>query len=104
MYLKLGNVTNALEILIEAKGFKPDDVQVNRWLVELYTRSWRRDEAVAIYNDLIEIDAGNAREYYSDAARLHLRAMDFDVATFRCKASGCTQPSESRGVSTTGGN
>ncbi len=97
MYLKLGNVTNALEILIQAKGFKPNDVQVNRWLVELYTRSGRRDEAVAIYNDLIEIDAGNAREYYSDAARLHLRAMDFDVATSAAKQAVAHSPRNPEG-------
>ncbi len=92
MYLKLGNVTNALEILIQAKGFKPDEVQVNRWLVELYTKSGRRDEAVAIYNHLIEIDTGNAREYYLDIARLHLRAMDFDVATLAAKQAIAHSP------------
>ena len=97
MYLKLGNVTNALEILIEAKGFKPNDVQVNRWLVELYTRSGQRDEAVAIYNHLIEIDAGNAREYYSDIARLHLRAMDFDVATLAAKQAVAHSPRNPEG-------
>lgn len=107
MYLKLGNVTNALEILIQAKEFRarsedadesaPDDVQVNRWLVELYTRSGRRDEAVAIYNHLIEIDAGNAREYYSDVARLHLRAMDFDVATSAAKQAIAHSPRNPEG-------
>ena len=97
MFLKLGNVTNALEILIQAKEFKPDDVQVNRWLVELYTRSGRRDEAVAIYNHLIEIDAGNTREYYSDVARLHLRAMDFDVATSAAKQAVAHSPRNPEG-------
>ena len=97
MFLKLGNVTNALEILIKAKGFKSDDVQVNRWLVELYTKSGRRDEAVAIYNYLIEIDAGNAREYYSEVARLHLRAMDFDVATSAAKQAIAHSPRNPEG-------
>ena len=97
MFLKLGNVTNALEILIQAKGFKPNDVQVNRWLVELYTKSGRRDEAVAIYNYLIEIDAGNAREYYSDIARLHLRAMDFDAATLAAKQAVAHSPRNPEG-------
>ena len=97
MYLKLGNVTNALEILIQAKGLKPDDVQVNRWLVELYTKNGRRDEAVAIYNHLVEIDAGNAREYYSDIARLHLRAMDFDVATSAAKQAVAHGPRNPEG-------
>lgn len=97
MFLKLGNVTNALEILIKAKGFKTDDVQVNRWLVELYTKSGRRDDAVAIYNYLIEIDAGNAREYYSDIARLHLRAMDFDVATAAAKQAIAHSPRNPEG-------
>ena len=97
MFLKLGNVTNTLEILIQAKEFKPDDVQVNRWLVELYTKSGRRDEAVAIYNYLIQIDAGNAREYYSDIARLHLRAMDFDVATLAAKQAIAHSPRNPEG-------
>ena len=97
MFLKLGNVTNALEILIQAKEFKPDDVQVNRWLVGLYTKSGRRDEAFAIYNHLIEIDAGNAREYYSDIARLHLRAMDFDVATSAAKQAVAHSPRNPEG-------
>ena len=107
MYLKLGNVTNALEILIQAKEFRsrsedadesaPDDVQVNRWLVELYTKSGQRDEAIAIYNHLIEIDAGNAREYYSDIARLHLRAMDFDVATSAAKQAIAHSPRNPEG-------
>ena len=97
MYLKLGNVTNALEILIQAKGLKPDDVQVNRWLVELYTRSGRRDEAVAIYNHLVQVDAGNAREYYSDIARLHLRAMDFDAAIIAAKQAIAHSPRNPEG-------
>ena len=97
MYLKLGNVTNALEILIQARGLKPDDVQVNRWLVELYTRSGRRDEAVAIYNHLVQVDAGNAREYYSDIARLHLRAMDFDAAIMAAKQAIAHNPRNPEG-------
>ena len=35
MYLKLGNVTYALEVLLKAKEHKPDDVTVNRWLAEV---------------------------------------------------------------------
>ncbi len=97
MYLKLGNVTNALEILIKAKDLKPNDVQVNRWLVELYTKSGRRDEAVTIYNHLVQVDAGNAREYYSDIARLHLRAMDFDVATAAAKQAIAHSPRNPEG-------
>ena len=97
MYLKLGNVTNTLEILIQAKGFKPADVQVNRWLVELYTRSGRRDEAVTIYNHLVQVDAGNAREYYSDIARLHLRAMDFDAAIIAAKQALAHSPRNPEG-------
>ena len=97
MYLKLGNVTNTLEILIQAKGLKPDDVQVNRWLVELYTKSGRRDEAVAIYNHLVQVDAGNAREYYSEVARLHLRAMDFDTAIIAAKQAIAHSPRNPEG-------
>ena len=65
--------------------------------MELYTKSGRRDEAVAIYNHLIEIDVGNAREYYSDIARLHLRAMDFDVATSAAKQAVAHSPRNPEG-------
>ena len=97
MYLKLGNVTNALEILVRAKELKPDGVQVNRWLVELYTRGGRRDEAVAVYNHLVQIDAGNAREYYSDIARLHLRVMNFDAAIIAAKQAIAHSPRNPEG-------
>ena len=97
MYLRLGNVTDALQVLIRAKELKPDDVQVNRWLVELYTKGGRRDEAVVVYNYLIEVDAGNAREYYSDIARLHLRTMDFDAATVAAKQAIAHSPRNPEG-------
>ena len=97
MFLKLGNLTNTLEILIQAKELKPDDVQVNRWLVELYTRNGRRDEAVVVYNHLVEVDAGNAREYYSDIARLHLRAMNFDAAIIAAKQAIAHSPRNPEG-------
>ena len=97
MYLKLGNVTYALEVLIRAKELNPDDVQVNRWLVELYTKSGRRHEAVVVYNYLIEINAENAREYYSEVARLHLRAMDFDAATAAAKQAIAHSPRNPEG-------
>ena len=97
MYLKLGNVTNALEILIQARRLKPDDVPVNRWLVELYTRSGHRDEAVTVYNHLVQVDAENAREYYSEVARLHLRAMDFDAAIIAAKQAIAHSPRNPEG-------
>ncbi|RKU18683.1 hypothetical protein C6503_09100 [Candidatus Poribacteria bacterium] len=81
MYLKLGNITYALEVLLKAKAHQPDDIIVNRWLAEVYTKQNRRDDANAIYRHLIEIDSANTREYYTDIARSHLNAMDFDAAT-----------------------
>ena len=36
MYLKLGNITYAIEILLKTKALQPDDVTVNRWLAEIY--------------------------------------------------------------------
>ena len=36
MYLKLGNTTNAMGSLIQAKTLKPNDVSVNRQLAALY--------------------------------------------------------------------
>ena len=81
MYLKLGNITYALEVLLKAKAHQPDDIIVNRWLAEVYTKQNRRDDANAVYMSLIEIDSVNAREYYTNIARAHLNAMDFDAAT-----------------------
>ena len=81
MYLKLGNITYSLEVLLRAKALKPNDVPINRWLAEIYVQQGRRDEANAIYTHLIEVDSVNAREYYGNIARSHLKVMDFDAAT-----------------------
>ena len=81
MYLKLGNTTYALEVLLKAKAHQPDDIIVNRWLAEVYTKQNRRDDANAVYRHLITIDSANTREYYTNIARAHLNVMDFDAAT-----------------------
>ena len=80
MHLKLGNITNAMESLSQAKAFKPDNVPVNRQLAALYAKQRRRKEAVAIYEHLAETDSGNAREYYADIARLQLNAKNYHAA------------------------
>ncbi|MDE0505065.1 MAG: tetratricopeptide repeat protein, partial [Candidatus Poribacteria bacterium] len=80
MHLKLGNATNAIESLIQAKILRPDDVPVNRQLGVLYEKQGLRNEAVAAYEHLAEIDAGNAREYCSKTARLQLQEGNFDAA------------------------
>ena len=85
MYLKLGNITYALEVLLRAKAHHPDDIIVNRWLAEVYTKQNRRDDANAVYRHLITIDNANTREYYTNIARAHLNAMDFDAATAASK-------------------
>ncbi len=85
MYLKLGNVTYALEVLLKAKEHKPDDVIVNRWLAEVYIKQNRRDDANTIYMHLIQIDSANAREYYTNIAQSHLHVMDFEAATASAK-------------------
>ena len=81
MYLKLGNITYALEVLLKAKALQPDDIVINRWLAEVYIRQSRRDDANTVYRHLIEIDSANAREYYENIARSYLKVMDFDAAT-----------------------
>ncbi len=81
MYLKLGNTTYALEVLLKAKAHQPDNIIVNRWLAEVYTKQNRRDDANAVYRHLITIDSANTREYYTNIARAHLNVMDFDAAT-----------------------
>ena len=85
MYLKLENITYALEVLLKARALRPDDVTVNRWLAEIYIKQGKRDDANAIYTHLTEIDSTNAREYYTNIARLHLNAMDLEAAKTAAK-------------------
>ena len=85
MYLKLENITYALEVLLQAKALHPDDVTVNRWLAEIYVKQGKRDDANAIYTYLTDIDSTNAREYYTHIARLHLNAMDLAAAKTAAK-------------------
>lgn len=80
MYMKLGNMTRAVEILENARGMKPEDVDLLRRLAEIYSRQGRLDRAAATYKHLAEIDRGNAREYYSYIAKLYLRTADFESA------------------------
>ncbi|RKU34011.1 hypothetical protein C6499_00205 [Candidatus Poribacteria bacterium] len=97
MYLKLGNITYAIEILLKTKSLQPDDVTVNRWLAEIYTRQGLRDDANAIYTHLIEVDNANAREYYTNIARSHLKVMDFDAATDAAKQAIAHSPRNPEG-------
>ncbi len=85
MYLKLENTIYALEVLLKAKTLRPDDVTVNRWLAEIYAEQGMRDDANAIYTHLTDIDSPNAREYYTNIARLHLNAMDLAAAKTAAK-------------------
>ena len=97
MYLKLGNITYALEVLLKAKAQQPDDVGVNRWLAEVYVRQGRRGDANAVYEHLIEIDSANAREYYENIARSYLKVMDFDAATAAAKQAIAHSPRNPEG-------
>ncbi|RKU12664.1 hypothetical protein C6501_10760 [Candidatus Poribacteria bacterium] len=80
MYLKSNNTTYALEILLKAKALQPNDVAVNRETANLYTKQGRRDEAIAIYTHLTDIDSTNAREYHANIANAYLKGMDFEAA------------------------
>ena len=97
MYLKLGNITYAIEVLLKTKALHPDDVLVNRWLAGVYDQQGLRDEADAIYTHLIEIDGANAREYYANIARAHLNAMDFETATDAAKQAVAHSPRNPEG-------
>ena len=97
MYLKLGNTTYSLEVLLKAKTLKPDDVPINRWLAEIYAQQGRRDEANAVYTHLIEVDSANAREYYGNIAQSHLKVMDFDAATTAAKRAVAHSPRNPEG-------
>ena len=85
MYLKLENITYALEVLLKAKALRPDDVTINRWLAELYVKQGRRDDAKATYIHLTDIDSANAREYYTNIARIHLNTMNLEAAKTAAK-------------------
>lgn len=80
MYLKLGNVSYAMEVLLKAKQIKPDEVTVNRWLAEIYYRQGRLDNANAIYQHLISVDSANAREYHTKIAKSYMNVLDFESA------------------------
>ena len=97
MYLKLGNITYAIEVLLKTKTLHPDDVLVNRWLAEVYDQQGLRDKADAIYTHLIEIDGANAREYYANIARAHLNVMDFETATDAAKQAVAHSPRNPEG-------
>ena len=97
MYLKLGNITYALEVLLKAKQFKPNDIGVNRWLATVYNRQGRRDEANAIYMSLIEIDSANAREYHAHIAKSYLNVLDFEAATASAKQVIANSPRNPEG-------
>ena len=85
MYLKLGNTTYAIKILLEAKELQPNDINVNRWAAEVYVKQGRTDEAIPIYRHLSQIDATNAREYYANIANLYLQTMKYEEATAAAK-------------------
>ncbi|MDE0685598.1 MAG: tetratricopeptide repeat protein [Candidatus Poribacteria bacterium] len=85
MYLKLENTPYALEVLLKAKALQPDEVLVNRWLAEIYVKQGRHDDANATYTHLTDIDNANAREYYTNIARIHLNAMDLEAAKTAAK-------------------
>ena len=85
MSLKMGNISYAMEVLLNAKHKKPNDITINRWLADLYNRQGRRNAANAIYTHLIEIDSANAREYYTKIAKSYLNILDFDAATDTAK-------------------
>ena len=97
MYLKLGNITYALEVILKAKAQQPDDVVINRWLAEVYIRQGRRDDANVVYTHLTEIDSANAREYYENIARSYLKVMDFDAATTAAKQAIAHSPRNPEG-------
>lgn len=97
MYLKLGNITYAIEVLLKTKALHPDDVLVNRWLAEVYDQQGLRDEANAVYTHLIEIDSANAREYYANIARAAMSVMDFDASTDAAKQAVAHSPRNPEG-------
>ena len=97
MYLKLKNTPYALEMLLKAKALRPDDVPVNRWLAEIYVNQGRRDAANARYAHLTDIDKANAREYYTNIARIHLKAVDLEAAKTAAKQAVAHNPRNPEG-------
>ena len=89
MYLKLGNITYAIEILLKTKALQPDDVTVNRWLAEIYARQGLRDDANTIYTHLIEVDNANAREYLREHCAFPFKSNGFQCSDGCSEASNC---------------
>lgn len=85
MYLKLGNITHALKVLINAKMLYPNDIVINRWLADIYTKQGRREDAIIIYKHLINVDKPNARDYYAKMSHAYIDAMNFEDATDAAK-------------------
>ncbi len=85
MYIKIGNSTYALEILLKALELQPDDINVNRWTANVYVKQGRRDEAIKIYNHLTQIDSTNSREYYANISNAYLKGLDFEESTKAAK-------------------
>ena len=81
MYIKIGNSTYALEILLKAKALQPDDININRWTANVYVKQGLRNEAIEIYKHLTTIDTKNAREYYANIANAYLKGFDFEEST-----------------------
>ncbi len=81
MYIKIGNSTYALEILLKVKELQPDDIDINRWIANVYVKQGLRDEAIEIYKHLTTIDTKNAREYYANIANAYLKGFDFEEST-----------------------
>ena len=97
MYRKLGTVNYAIEALEKAKILRPNDVRVNRRLAELYAQREPRDKTVALYTYLVEIDPGNAREYYTEIVRAHLNVRDFEAAMGAAKQGVAHSPRHPEG-------
>ena len=85
MYLKFGSTNDALEILLEARKLRPDAIHVNRSIANMYVQQGRHDEAIPIYRHLTTIDSANAREYYTNIAKIYLETMDFAAAKAAAK-------------------
>ena len=92
MHLKLGNVTNAFEALIQARGLQSDNVPVNRRLASIYAKQKLWDDALAAYGHLIEIDSANAREYYVNIAHIQEQKRNFNAAIQAAKQVNSFSP------------
>ncbi|MGA2532005.1 MAG: tetratricopeptide repeat protein [Candidatus Aminicenantales bacterium] len=86
-YLRLGlcrtrlqQYDAAIAAFLAAQKSQPKDLKVNFSLAEAYEKAGQLEKAEEVYNNLAQINPGEARSYYTQALRIYNAAGRFDKA------------------------